>query len=1458
MNWANFKKYNDAPTKAFEILCNQLFENWCKEQYTSELASFHVVNGAGGDGGVESYAVLSDGKIIGLQAKWFPDSITSNQMGQIKNSINTALKMRPQITRYIVCVPRDLASLTGKGDNTEDKRWEDMKSEVLKDYPDLILDLWNETRLTQELQRDCSAGILKFWFERAEISEESVRFSFEKSKNSWLSTKYVPELNTFGTIHNFVCTYLGDVDQRKKLNELFASMSDLCNEFYTASDEIIDVCGENDPQLVALLNESKSQIQFMQREVQKIQSWLENESVFGLSFEVDAFWVDFDAIEAQLKESKEERSHYFHFSAVIKILRLLGKIRIQPILNQIKRAKDWRSLVFLGEPGTGKTHGVAAEAERLLNDGYHIPILIQARDISSTDTWKDMLISNLGLANSWSEEEIWQGLSSLANRKKVHVLDSSDQVSVLPKIIVIVDGVDESSLHDKWTERVQETSAIIQSYPSIRFCFMSRPYVFKGKNTGGRIVNIDVNGDVPTYKLFDSYVKAYDVDVSGAGWVKYALTTPWALKLFCELNKGKKINYHSGADVSIAALLKEKIRMLESEYCKQDSSATVADQNIFRSIILLANSFSCESRIERSQIIGSIAQRLSVDIVRAQKLASYLENYGILRLYCEHGSGLLSPDVYFYYPGIQGYFDYASALILIDEYKTPQNIDFNKCKQLPRNAYYTLAVISIQKFAYLITNNESIDSAIGESFKEELLFFALRHTNPSDAEQFEPQLLQLMAENAEALKTITNNVVLPLAREAHHPLGASLLNEFLIGFEYPAQRDVLWSVPSHLRESEGEVWYSSSEVALDQASYSLTDVDTTDGLPTVYAWALSTVDNVRRQTYRVELMKWSRLAPDEFYKLFLKFSSVNDPQIRSDMFSILMSLLFEDENTELLNTAAKWLMENILEPDKIEENRDIAIRHYSTSIVRKAVSLGIVDSETASKYLPPFTPTTNDIALSKEALTGTYMGGYGGISYDLGRYVLIDHITGVFPDHSREAEMQYEKLIENIAKNQTAFAGISSNQFILSAAYGFITMCGWNEEFRYHEVDGRKIRGVDWAISGSHWPKTHGSQSPVMTICEKYVWQARNYISGFLADRLMYVDDDSAFYADDYGLLDDFLIPALEIGQIDPDSMNDLYPWHIPERDAVIISGKPKTQDDVTYAVQGSPDIAWKEWIQLDNTNRQYPIDGDKLIALCGYSCFEGSAGVETNLYLSAILIATSDVDSFIKELNEDSELSYRVANPPDWKGGCSVYCYVTPKEMCWMPWKKRYDSSNVYDFPKLKIHSAVDKCTYNFIEYGDVCYELPSAPIREMLKITNTDGYIFYDRDKQIKAASISVGERWRTQQYYLLTDKTLLWDLEQSGNILLWIMREDRRESGKAKERFGDFYAEKDCSYLGFFRNEEFVVIQIFPSKGRKVDVDGADDPLSDILDQYGYKTETSEHTEQIVIQKIEDSSL
>ena len=1411
MNWANFQTYNEAPTKAFEMLCNQLFENWCKEKYKSELVSFYVVNGAGGDGGVESYAVLSSGKIVGLQAKWFLNSISTNQMGQIKNSIETAMKIRPQIIEYVVCVPRNLASLTGKGDNTENARWENMKAEVLKRYPDLTIDLWNEARLMQELQKDGSAGIFKFWFERAEISEESIKFSFEKSKNSWLLTKYTPELNTYGTIHNCICEYVGDVKQRKRLRKLISDINNLCDSFYETSRNLIEVSEKADKELLLLLNETELQIQNMQQQVQKIKNWLDSESILDLDFEESAFSIDFDFIEKQLKENKERHSYYFNFADVIKVLQLLKKIRIHSVINQIRNGNCRKSLIFLGEPGTGKTNGIAAETERLLKENYHVPILIQARDIDMAGTWKDILITNLGLSNSWSEDEIWQGLTSLANRKRIHALDDADNVYVLPKIIIAVDGVDESSLHDRWIERAQETAAIIQKYPCIRFVFLSRPYVFRSKNFNGKIVNIDVGGDVPTYKLFDSYIKAYNVAIVGAEWVKYALKTPLALKLFCELNKNKVISYNSGADVSIAALLREKIGLMESEYCKSDTSAKVKDQKVLTSILVLSDWFSHKSRIERNDMLEIIEEE--VKNVHAQSLVDYLENYGILRCYCEFGTGLLTPRMYFYYPGIQGYFDYAAALRLIDKYETPEAIDFKKCESLPRNSYYILAIVSIQIFNYLITDNESIKAIIDESFREELLFFALRHSNPSEGNQYKQRLLVMMEENAEKLKAITNNVILPLAREPLHPLGVSLLDDFLMKFAYPAQRDILWSVPCYLKGTEGAAWKSSTELLLGRDSYCLNEMDVAEGLPTVYAWALSTVDNVKRQSYRIELVKWAKWAPEEFYKLFMQFSTVNDPQIRSDIFSVFMVLLFENPNKELITKAVEWLMENILSAEKIDDNRDIAVRYYATSIVRKAESLKLIDLINASEYLPPYNDTVigNNIRLSKEALQGTYMGGYKGITYDLGRYVLIDHISHPF------SQSKISNLLKNIVENQTDLEGMTIHQFILSAAYEFLSMQGWKEDFCYSEVDGVKVYGVDVAISRAHSPKTHGEQSTIMTICEKYVWQARKYILGFLADRLMYTDDDGEFYITDYGVLDDFEIPALEIEQINSDSENESYPWHIPEKTKVIISGRFKSQDDVASAALGSPDIAWEKWIQMDNLDRTYEIDADKLLALYGYSCFESPAGIETNLYFDTILVNSNEVDDFIQRLIENPELSNRVSNPFDWEGGCSVHCYVTPKEVCWMPWKKGYEGRNIDEFPQLTICSAVDECVCNYIGCGDSYYKIPSPLLRELLQIENTDGHRFYDSEKKIKALSITGGENWKTQQSYLITDISLLEILNQKNMTLLWIAREERRENSKAREQFKNFYASKDYSWVGFFQNGRFIS-RVFYKKNEK----------------------------------------
>ncbi|WP_295250293.1 hypothetical protein, partial [Veillonella sp.] len=77
--------------------------------------------------------------------------------------------------------------------------------------------------------------------------------------------------------------------------------------------------------------------------------------------------------------------------------------------------------------------------------------------------------------------------------------------------------------------------------------------------------------------------------------------------------------------------------------------------------------------------------------------------------------------------------------------------------------------------------------------------------------------------------------------------------------------------------------------------------------------------------------------------------------------------------------------------------------------------------------------------------------------------------------------------------------------------------------------------------------------------------------------------------------------------------------------------------------------------------------------------------------------------------METDINIATSIANPVDWYGGISLNNAITPKEICWMPWKKRYDSSLTNQLPNLNINSAVDECICNFPQIGDVSYDLPS-----------------------------------------------------------------------------------------------------------------------------------------------------
>ena len=1423
MNWTTFQTHNEAPEKAFETLCNQLFENWCYDEYKSIISSFDVVNGAGGDGGVESYATLNDGAVVGLQAKWFPNSITSGQITQIKNSIITAMKIRTNIKRYIVCVPRDIASITGKGKNNEAERLKKLWEEIKHLYPTLKLELWNETRLLTELQKKTSVGINNYWFSNSEISDDACQLAFEASKNSWLKTKYVSTLNTYGSIANKLSIFLGDYTKKyifvDKIN--FAIMH--CNMFCNAAEELIKIIKSSKLTLAKKLNENIQQVRKLSNICSKITQQVKSDFNYAEPVNIDLYMTNFDNILYEVKESNCSSLHYFHTNDVIKELHQLSQINFQGLFNEYNDSLNRLPIIILGEPGTGKTQGVAAYAEKLLTENHHTTILIAARNVPCTFTWKDIIISTLKLSSNWSEDALWQELISMVNRHKFNKNSINSEIKITPKILIVVDALDECGPYSRWIERIHESAIISEKYPQIKFCFTSRPHVIPDKFANIKRITVDYNGDVPVDKLFDSYIHAYNVKAENHGWLKYALNTPLTLKLFCELNENKTVSCSKNADVSLTSLLRSKIKLIEEEYCAKESVAT-ENQYILKTITAIAKNYLKVHQIERANLISLVSEAIDVARETAEKILQYLENYGILSSVCEHGKGL-EPDNYYYIPGIQGYFDYAMAISLLSGYSHPKEINFEKCVAIESEAIYVLTVISMQKYDYLLTQNKTILSAVHEWEIEDLNFYALRHTSHDNGLIYKNGLLEMMSVDANNLIKITNNLILPLSRDTEHPLGVKLLDEFLFSFKTPAQRDLYWSIPGYLNRSEGTKWYTEDTLHISTDEFALSADDICDGRPTIYTWALSSVNNKVRKYSRDSLMSWAKLAPTEFFKLFIKFSDINDPQIRSDIFSVLCCLIFDGASNKLIEDTAIWMIENVLKGDNIYKNSYISIRYYAIAILKKAILSELLSEEKINPYMPPYFADDYNIELSKEALAGERMSGYSAIDYDLARYVLVDNLEYKFTNYSLDSD-QFNNLINKITERYPDFKDIRIDQFIISAAYAYIVKMGWTEkDFWFLEetkTEKENVSGLDLAIRGRYSHATHGEQSDVMTVCEKYIWQFRNYMNGFLADRLIYLGDNEPVRITDYGILDDFIIPVQELEVDDPNNLPEDRPWYIPEKENVILNCVNKSREDVINNILDSPDLNWEKWISIDNSMKQYRIDGNKLLALNGYSCFFGSGGVETSIFINSVIINEDEKKIFLDSVEAESPFAHRIANPVDWRGHIESFCYITPKEVCWFPWKKRFDSQLCSEVSASSIHSAVDECCYNSLEFGDVYYKLPSAPVRFLLNIVDSNGYMFYDNSKKIKALFSQAGEKWSTFQDYLLVDKDeMMKVLHNNHKTLIWILREIRREDGKSRERFGEFYAEKDKSYIGYLDKSKFCIEQIYSKFNQLIDL-------------------------------------
>ncbi len=1415
MDWTKFSNHGESNNHAFEVMCNLLFESWCRESYEDQLVQFVFVNGAGGDGGVESYGVLANGNIIGVQSKWFPEKIEDGQIRQISNSFKTAIKVRPNITKYIVCIPRDLGSKKMvKGGvvarNTEYERWEQMVLNYKSSNPNVEIILWDETILQERLTKPETQGIYKYWFENTIIFDELFKQSYEKTVNGWAKLKYIPEIHATGYIHNQLERFLGSIEITKYRFEEICKFIHRLKALLRAYEDLLELG------IPETTKELKVKIE---KDLPIIKRWIDvlesNKTTIkdGGRIRNITESLELSCSVHDIKDSPLHFGKYFHFSEAEKLLDGIEDdfFNLRCTLEDC----DSNKIIFLGMQGTGKTAGMIAEASLFLQKGIHLPVIIHAKEYYEGETWASIIIKTLGLSYEWNEIELLGALQNAALiRKKNNI-----EFSVEPQCVIFVDGIDEAISWKFWKERIEETTAFKSKFPRIKFVFLSRPYVFEERyklSYKERFYSLPITGDGELEEICDKYFKAYRIDIGENLWIKKNLKTPVSIKLFCDIYRNKKIKILAQNTVVLTELYKAKIESLEEIYSANHSSFRGL-KVIQTALIELAQLFAKNSSIQYQDIYDKVSVQLKNSL---NEILDFLINEGFIYTYIKQEDDFSLPETYYSW-GMQPAFDYLIAQRMYKDLISGRKFEINHTDGI----YQMLSLITIEN-GKLITEYTNVKIENQEAFK--LICYALANCSIGVAEKYTEYLKKMMRYSVAEFREIFSNVIQLVLRSNKHPLGSVLLDEFLREFDNPAERDIWWSIPTYLRDNYNADWRAYTEIDFENIN-----LDTTDkyrAAPLALAWSLSSVNNSVRQSSRYKLTTWGIAQPLEFWKLFEKCASINDMQVLEDIFAIAYGIALEQYICEdYLATASKWFIENIFSETGLKKFENVTLRYYGSGIVKIAITKGLLDEGIKELITPPYNYEVECLPLCKDALNAGRMGGYEVIDYDLARYVLCDRLDNYFriDYNTKEYSIEANTFIEKY-KSTYELSKFKIDGFIIALAYQYLLNQGWNSE-KFLEYKDKERLGVDIAIRSTFYPATHGEMSHVMTVAEKNVWLAKHQIEAVFANEIPLKEDDESFeYVDDYSQLENFINTYQDY--INTLNRNEQHFWFNADLLAVPTFEKIN-KDDIEKWMKEANVPMFDRWLS------EY--DGN--VVLNTYTNVQNNiSGVSESVWISSGAVKKSDFSVFLASMDTYFEDRNEMLNVSKFCSHQDCQCYCTPQEACLVHSNREINS--YIKIPHLdgeiRVHKLVEECLSADEVETERFFTLPSRFVRLLTNIVYGDGYSYSDNEGNIIAKYSKAGENWGTYQKILLINNDLLIKrLNKQDYKLFWLFRIYREPSPKARERYAEIMHSTDRTYIIWKEGELFKfkeLLSIQPIRNSERIKENFD--INAILQEYG----------------------
>ncbi len=851
LDWSRFKSGAVGPETAFEAFSAQLFERWLRRTHGDNLASY-TLHGAGGDGGVEAFARLPGGDVIGLQAKWFAGNIKSAEIGKIRASLDRAVVTFPTLRKYVVAQRQNLTKARNKNETGGVERWEKFIDAAGKDHPQVEVVRWDEAGLLDQLAQPGNQEIKALWFE-GELTENMLTVAWEKAR-SRLGARYLPDLHAVGAIDAMLDNDLWSPQAVSQKRRALQQASESLTEASRALAGFIRLTDRRRPtELDTSATKAAESIEALRSHASALLDVVASGPRLELPEgpEVDALaWLD------ELLEDFKKKDEGTYTAAYAERALKLAWEAYEKVdgIEQALRASA-RPRLVVGPAGCGKTHAAAAGVHRRV-EGTDPCVLVLGKGSSPRDGAARMLADALDTPG-WSLARMLDSLEALAVLRQASLVPAGEGDVGFVRALILIDGLEEAPESDRWGDLLSDLAVALAHRPRVHLVATTRPEFVLHSNLPGSFghSHVEEHAEVDLPAMLADYAREYQVGIEAVPWLGWALRNALEVRLLADEFGGRTVSAAEGANANVLTLFRRKVTRLEKEARERAGEGAWTEHLGLLPVTLeVLSDLTAEEGRGRVDDTGIVARVMAVDAEftarRVRVALAMLQEHGLVDRYLPPPRGLRGPQ-----PA------YSLATRHLSDFVLATRLAEMTLAALPAGDPVpfppTLRWRDAASVLYAARLAEQGHFVVDISWLEPPAALRVLHANALGllplalAATRRDEIVRWLVESTALNRALVRGLILPVSRVPDHPLGPLALDEALRGLALAA-RDPVWSVPEDL-DGTGP-WLRCFDNILDE--FGLDSQDPWNGPPLVAAWATSTVIEQRRQRVRAALAVW--------------------------------------------------------------------------------------------------------------------------------------------------------------------------------------------------------------------------------------------------------------------------------------------------------------------------------------------------------------------------------------------------------------------------------------------------------------------------------------------------------------------------------------------------------------------------------------------------------------------------